>query len=90
MNLKKTFITLCLMSIIGHLFAQERIQIKYGPYLQNMKETEVTIVWVANRTSIGWVELAPDDGSHFYQEERENSSIPVTESKAKVRCTVSG
>ena len=71
MNLKKTFITLCLMSIIGHLFAQERIQIKYGPYLQNMKETEVTIVWVANRTSIGWVELAPDDGSHFYQEERE-------------------
>lgn len=53
MNLKKTFITLCLMSIIGHLFAQERIQIKYGPYLQNMKETEVTIVWVANKTSIG-------------------------------------
>ena len=55
-------------SVLG--FAQERIVIKHGPYLQNLKETEVTIVWVANKPSIGWVELAPDDNSHYYQQER--------------------
>lgn len=47
-------------------FAQERIAIKHGPYLQNLKETETTIVWLANKPSVGWVELAPDDGSNFY------------------------
>jgi len=51
-------------------FAQERIAIKHGPFLQNLKETEVTIVWIASKPSTGWVELAPDDNSHFYQQER--------------------
>lgn len=51
-------------------FAQERITIQYGPYLQNLKETEVTIVWKANKPSIGWVELAPDDNSSYYAQER--------------------
>lgn len=46
------------------------IKIQHGPYLQNLKETEVTIVWLADKPSIGWVELAPDDGTHYYQEER--------------------
>ena len=27
-------------------------------------------MWVASSSSVGWVELAPDDGSHFYAEER--------------------
>lgn len=35
-------------------FAQEQIAIKHGPYLQNLKETETTIVWVANKASVGW------------------------------------
>lgn len=46
------------------------IRIQHGPYLQNLKETEVTIVWLTDKSSIGWVELAPDDGTHFYQKER--------------------
>lgn len=45
-------------------------KIQHGPYLQNLKETEVTIVWVTSKPSIGWVELAPDDQSNFYLEER--------------------
>lgn len=56
---------LCLPS-----FAQEGIRISQDPYLQNMGETEVTIVWVADKPSVGWVELAPDDGTHFYLKER--------------------
>lgn len=51
-------------------YADERIAISHGPYLQNVKETEATFVWMANKPSIGWVELAPDDGSSYYNSER--------------------
>lgn len=51
-------------------FAQEQIAIKHGPYLQNLKETETTIVWVANKASVGWVEVVPDDGTSYYRFER--------------------
>lgn len=51
-------------------YADERIAISHGPYLQHVKETEATFVWMANKPSIGWVELAPDDGSNYYNQER--------------------
>lgn len=65
-------ILLCLFSILVNLsaFAQEDIKITHAPYLQNLGENEVTIVWTVNKPSVGWVELAPDDGTHFYQTER--------------------
>ena len=63
-----SILLICFGAVV--IFAQERVEIKYGPYLQNLKETETTIVWVSNKPSIGWVELAPDDGSNFYQKER--------------------
>jgi len=62
-----SFICSCFF-VLG--FAQGRITIKHGPYLQNLKETEVTIVWIVSRPSIGWVELAPDDDTNFYYQER--------------------
>lgn len=58
------------LSVAILAFAQERIAIKYGPYLQNLKETETTIVWLASKPSVGWVEIAPDDGSNYYNAER--------------------
>ena len=51
-------------------YAQDDIKITHAPYLQNLGENEVTVVWTANKPSIGWVELAPDDGTHYYQTER--------------------
>lgn len=42
------------------------IKILHGPYLQDVSETEATIVWVTDSTSVGWVETAPADGSSFY------------------------
>lgn len=57
----------CLTQMAG---ADERITICHGPYLQNVKETEATFVWMASKPSIGWVELAPDDGSNYYNKER--------------------
>ena len=52
------------------LSAQEDIKIIHGPYLQNMGEDEVTIVWLTNKNAVSWVELAPDDETQFYMTER--------------------
>lgn len=57
-----------MMALTGQ--ASNRIAIVHGPYLQNVKETEATFVWMASKPSVGWVELAPDDGSHYYNSAR--------------------
>lgn len=59
-----------LLLAVATQVATAQIKILYGPYLQNVKENEATIVWVADKPSIGWVELAPNDGTHYYGEER--------------------
>lgn len=48
----------------------ENIKLLHGPYMQNISDTEATIVWEATRESVGWVELAPKDGTNFYSYER--------------------
>lgn len=58
------------ISTCACLWAQDDIQIMHGPYLQNMGSDEVTIVWVTNKNAVSWVELAPDDDTHFYLTER--------------------
>lgn len=85
---------LFLFSLLLNLpaFAQEDIRITHAPYLQNQGESEVTIVWTANKPSIGWVELAPDDGSHFYRTERPKffnakNGIKLTSTVHSVRLT---
>lgn len=50
--------------------AQYDFRILYGPYLQNVSDDEATIVWVTNRDAVSWVEVAPDDDSNFYAQER--------------------
>lgn len=47
-----------------------KAQIEHGPYLQNVGENEATIVWHTKTNSIGWVEIAPEDGTNFYYTER--------------------
>ena len=68
--MKRFFFSVVCMLLAFAGFAQEQIAIKHGPYLQNLKETETTIVWVANKASVGWVEVAPDDGTSYYRFER--------------------
>lgn len=60
--------TLCLF--LTHLSAQEGIKINHQPYLQALTEESVSILWTSNKPAIAWVELAPDDETHFYKEER--------------------
>jgi predicted phosphodiesterase len=57
-----------LMICSGSISAQ--INISHGPYLQNVSSDEATIVWTTDKSAVSWVELAPDDGTHFYLTER--------------------
>lgn len=50
--------------------SQEKFKITHGPYLCEMSETGVTIVWTTNNKALAWVEIAPDDGTNFYSNER--------------------
>jgi Predicted phosphohydrolases len=49
---------------------QAEIKIKKGPYLQRIGENEVTVMWLTDKPAYSWVELAPDDHTHFYVDER--------------------
>lgn len=68
--MKKTFAILILLIAVLQLSAQEQIAVTIPPYLQDITENEATIVWETNLPGIGWVETAPDDGTHFYASER--------------------
>lgn len=50
--------------------AQDGFFITHGPYIQALDESSVSILWTTNKPGISWVELAPDDSTHFYREER--------------------
>ena len=64
------FILSCLLFVFSANAQDESFKITHGPYLQEMGETGATIMWTTNRNAVSWVELAPDDGTHFYLQER--------------------
>jgi len=66
--MKKTITILVMMVFFA--FGAKAVNIIHGPYLQNVTENEATIVWISDSTTVGWVELTPFDGSHFYEVER--------------------
>ncbi len=49
---------------------QATAKIVLGPYLQAVDEDSFTVVWMTDMDSAAWVEVAPDDGTHFYACER--------------------
>ncbi len=52
-------------------WAQPSVKVEAGPYLQAVGENEFTVVWTTNIDAVSWVEIAPDDGTHFYNTERQ-------------------
>ncbi len=52
------------------VYSAQAIKIIHGPYLQNVTNSEATVVWVTDAKALSWVEVAPDDGTHFYREAR--------------------
>ena len=68
--MKQMTLLLTALLTTAAVLAQPRIRIEHGPYLQNVTEEGFTVVWNSTADAAGWVELAPDDGSHFYATER--------------------
>ncbi len=66
--MRKLSFLFLLLSFAAH--AQEKYSITHLPYLQGLTENSVQIIWTTNRPGTGWVELAPDDSTHFYKVER--------------------
>ena len=58
---------------VGTVNAQkpQRAKIVCGPYVQCMTETSFTVIWTTDVDAVAWVEVAPDDGTHFYNKERD-------------------
>lgn len=75
---KIILISICLLAYF-YAFSQEAnvekitlpsARISCGPWIQAASETEFTVVWTTTVNSAVWVEVAPDDGTHFYAKER--------------------
>ena len=66
----KTLMNVLLFALLFNVAAKAQVKNIHGPYLQNISATEATVVWEADKTSIGWVELAPNDGTNYYAAER--------------------
>ena len=42
------------------------IKITSGPYIQRITEDSFSVVWTTDKDAVSWVEIAPNDGNHFY------------------------
>lgn len=65
-------ISLLILAVFVSLSAvAQRAKAVCGPYVQCVTETGFTVVWTTDVESVAWVEVAPDDGTHFYNKERD-------------------
>jgi len=67
--MKNLILAFCLFATFAAV-AQEKLVITHGPYLQHLTDNSVTIIWTTNKQAVSWVELAPNDSTHFYLKER--------------------
>lgn len=61
---------LTLLAFVAFAADPPRVNTKCGPWVVGVTETEMTVVWTSTDRCMGWVEVAPDDGTSFYAEER--------------------
>ena len=66
--MKKLLLALALLCGVS---SAQAIKIIHGPYLQAVSATEATIIWVTDVDALSWVEVAPEDGKHFYYKDRQ-------------------
>ena len=67
--MKRLLLSICFFIAIT-AFAQEKLTITHGPYLQHLTDNSVNIIWTTSSDAVSWVELAPNDSTHFYLKER--------------------
>ena len=74
-NMKTRFYWLSILMLLVALPAWCDVKILHGPYLQNLGEQEATIVWISDKPSVGWLEMAPDDETIFMRRNGRRSLI---------------
>ena len=60
------FLSVLSVSAAGDL----KVRVACGPYIQNPSTDSFTVVWESTIPAVAWVEVAPDDGTHFYNADR--------------------
>lgn len=68
--MKRYISILFALLVCGTVWAQPSVRIAQGPYLHQVTDDGFTVVWTTTTDALSWVEVAPDDGSHFYACER--------------------
>ena len=64
----KKIIALLVILASTAMFAQ-KMSIQYGPWVTNVTEDSFTVLWTTHDSCLSWVELAPDNGNTWYQDE---------------------
>lgn len=80
--MKRLISILVALSAWGIAIGQPSVRIAHGPYLQQVTDDGFTVVWTTTINAASWVEVAPDDGSHFYAAERPNITIRTSANAA--------
>ncbi|MGM9770666.1 MAG: metallophosphoesterase [Candidatus Cryptobacteroides sp.] len=63
---KMKFMVILAALLTTFLTAQAQVKITGGPVLQNVTQNSFTVIWTTDMPAVSWVEIAPDDGTHFY------------------------
>ena len=71
-DMKRLFLSIVALVAAAVAFAADppKANTKCGPWVVGVTDTEMTVVWTSTVRCMGWVEIAPDDGTSFYAEER--------------------
>lgn len=69
--MKRLLTSLLSLLLCSTALAQPSARIAQGPYLQQVTPDGFTVVWTTTTDAAAWVEVAPDDGTHFYAAERQ-------------------
>ena len=87
----KKLIIAIVAGIVFPLYAiagQPSAQITHGPYLQNLSEDEVTVVWATDKPCKSWVEFSKKEaGKSFYPNRHEKPMPHKTGYIVSTRCT---
>ncbi len=70
---RRILIVAAVVAAVFQAGAQNRgtVRITHGPWLLDMKQDAVTVVWKTDKPALSWVEACEDKGEHFYAEEHQ-------------------
>lgn len=68
-NMNRRLIVCAVLAVVGCVAASAQIKITHGPWLTDMGETGVTIMWKTDKPALSWVEYAENPDVSFNAED---------------------